>query len=278
MGSPQAYRLCLAFHYFHDFPFVLLNCILIYAGRRSVDRMASIGVTMNDNIPLEQFDLDSYLAAIPSRNRRSCHENDPRYVLFMLDTSASIDTSDFEAAKQAIATIATSLCGYIKVALMSFSGKRYLDFCFDCYPDTGQPRRNIRDAIINTPDRTGSTHTADAIKCACQKMLTPACGVPRGLTTNNIDVVMLTDGKNNGPCQSKLLEVAKCLKDQRTINIFAIAIGSGTAEKVVNLVKHPDFTHIFQVRDFAQLRLLVAAATAAANSAKCVQHSGGLCG
>lgn len=238
--------------------------------------MASLDATTTDNIPL---DLDSYLAAIPSRNWRSCHDNDSRYVLFIMDTSGSIGPTHFGTAKQVVATIANSLCGYIKVALMSFSTGRYLDFCFDCYPDIdpGQPRQAIRNAIMNTPYRSGGTSTADAIKCACQKMLTPACGVPQGLTTNNIDVVILTDGMNNGPCQSKLLEVAKYLKDQRTINIFAIAIGSGSAQTVANLVKHPDFTHIFQVRDFTQLNLLVAAATAAANGAKCLPHSGGMC-
>ena len=230
-----------------------------------------------DSIPLEQFDLDAYLAFSSLRMRRSCHDDiDSRYVLFIMDTSGSIGPTDFHAAKQAVAVIANSLCGYIKVALMSFSHRRYLDFCFDCYPDEGQPRTAIRNAIMNTTYRGGSTHTADAIKCACEHMLSPACGNPR--LTNNIDVVILTDGMNNGPCQSKLLEVSKCLKNVDTINIFAIAIGRGTAETVANLVKRPDYTHIFQVKDFTQLGLLVTAAEAAAAGEKCIKHSGGVCG
>ena len=249
-----------------------------HTGKRSEESMTPVDTTI-DNVPLEQFDLDTYLASTPLRMRRSCHgDNDTRYVLFILDTSGSIEAPRFEAAKQAVAVIANSLCGYIKVALMSFSTARYLDFCFDCYPDEGQPRNTIRDAIMNTPYRNGLTHTADAIKCACEHMLSPTCGPPRGLQTNNIDVVILTDGKNNGPCKSKLLEVSQCLKNEDTVNIFAIAIGSGSAQTVANLVKRPDYTHIFQVKDFTQLGLLVNAAEAAAASEKCIRHSGGLCG
>ena len=258
---------------------LILFCLTVHAGKRSVDSTTSIDATTDVSIPLEQFDLDSYLAASysPLRIRRSCNESDPRYVLFIMDTSGSITESEFNNSKQAVAAIANSLCGNVKVALMSFSTQRYLDFCFDCYPDQGRPRQAIHDAIMATPYRGGSTRTADAIKCACEKMLTPACGPPNGLMTNNIDVVILTDGFNNGPCQNKLLEVAKCLKDEDTINIFAIAIGSGNAQTVANLVKRPDYTHIFQVKDFAELNQLVGAAEAAAAVRKCISHSGGLC-
>lgn len=258
--------------------FTEFNLFKIYTGKRSEESMTPLDATIN-NIPLEQFDLDAYLAFSPLRMRRSCHgDNDPRYVLFIMDTSGSIGSTDFDAAKQAVAVIANSLCGYSKVALMSFSTARYLDFCFDCYPDEGQPRTAIRNAIMNTPYRGGSTYTADAIKCACEHMLSPTCGPPLGNRTNNIDVVILTDGFNNGPCQSKLLEVAKCLKDEDTINIFAIAIGGGSAQTVANLVKHPDYTHIFQVKDFTQLGQLATAAERAAAGGKCIKHSGGLCG
>ena len=64
--------------------------------------------------------------------------------------------------------------------------------------------------------------------------------------TNNIDVVILTDGiNNNGPCRNKHLAVAKCPKDNHTINIFTIAIGSGSTQMIANLVKHANYTHIF---------------------------------
>ena len=87
-----------------------------------------------DNILLEQFDLDSYLAASPSEIWRSCHDNDPHYVLFIMDSSGNITSTGIDAAKQAILLQlhANSLRGYIKVALMSFSTPRYLEFCFDC--------------------------------------------------------------------------------------------------------------------------------------------------
>ena len=241
----------------------------MFAGKRSVDQIES---NTTDSIPLDLFDLNSYRAAVPSRHQRSCHANAPRYVLFILDTSGSIDPVDFEDAKKAVATIANSLCGYIKVALMSFSDVRYLDFCFDCYPDQRQPRQAIYDAIMNTPYRDGGTYTADAIKCACQHMLTPACGVKQGLF-ENIHVVILTDGDNNGPCSEKLVEVSKCLSDQATIDIFAIAIGSGTTETVANLVKHPDYNHIFKVDTFAELLPLVNSANLLAQRRFCLPHT-----
>ena len=75
--------------------------------------------------------------------------------------------------------------------------------------------------------------------------------LPSRLVTNNIDVVILTDGINNNawPCRNKHLAVAKCPKDNHTINIFTIAIGSGSTQMIANLVKHANYTHIFEVKD-----------------------------
>lgn len=196
-----------------------------------------------------------------------------------MDTSGNITSTGVDAAKQAILLHlhANSLRGYIKVALMSFSTPRYLDVCFDCYLDKGPLRQAICAAIMNPRYIGGSALTADAIKCACEKMWTPSCDLR--LMTNNIDVVILTDGLNNNawPCRNKDLAVVKCPKDEHTINIFTIAISSGSAQTVANLVKHPYFNQIFEVKDFAELKLLAGAAEAAAAGGTCFVHSGGLC-
>ena len=208
---------------------------------------------LDPSIPVEEFDLGKYIDTIhDDRAKRQTRCTKKRYVLFILDTSGSIGEANFNAAKNVIADISETLCDHLKVALLTYERYINLEFCFNCYND----RRDIKQAILRARYRHGpATHTTDAIKCACDHILSSQCGLPQGINTSDIDVVLLTDGEHDGPCQSNLNLTVKCLHDRANINTFGIGIGSvdyASATALTNGVG----TNIFRVENFAQLQQL----------------------
>ena len=84
---------------------------------------------------------------------------------------------------------------------MTFDHKYFPEFCFDCYGNTRDGRAAIANAIlsINYNRNYGIqyTHTAGAIDCVCDVLLTESCGLDPA--ANCIDVVFITDGLSNDP-------------------------------------------------------------------------------
>lgn len=73
------------------------------------------------------------------------------------------------------------------------------------------------------------THTGEAIRCACNSILTVPCGLPNKESYRQcpapIDVVIITDGKSNG--NLRVCEEAKCLHSNSLYDISAFSIGVG---------------------------------------------------
>lgn len=224
---------------------------MLYTGKRSISEEESV---MDE----DASDHDSF-AQLPTqdhtvhRKKRQCTGAATRYVLFILDTSGSIGRTNFNAVKSIIAAISSKLCDHLKVALITYNSEINLEFCFKCYGK----RQDIYNAVMNTQYRGGTTHTHDAVKCACQTMLSAACGIPKGLKQDNIDVVILTDGWHNGPCKSQLRNALGCLHGRSNINTFGIGIGTVNADAVNALVDVHDGNHIFRVASFAHLKELL---------------------
>ena len=196
--------------------------------------------------------MDKRVNAIHERRRRqTCSNGDIRHVLFIVDTSGSIGATTFNKVRDLLANISEKLCDHLRVAMMTYSHNINLEFCFNCHTD----RRDIFNAIKRVRYRGGLTHTTDATKCACDTLLTPRCGLPKGRYTPNTDIVYLTDGHHNGPCKNNLANEVKCFHNQRNINTFAIAIGNA-ALATVEALENPHDTgdsHIFNVDDFVEL-------------------------
>ena len=209
---------------------------------------------LDPSIPVVEFDLEKYRSSIhENRKKRQCSNNpSKRYVLFIVDTSGSIGATNFEDVKSIIADISETLCDHLKVGLLTYSDYIHLEFCFKCYND----RRDIKAAILRTQYRGGFTHTTDAIKCACEEILTSGCGLPQGINTPNIDVVLLTDGVHNGPCQNVLNFTVKCLHDKVNINTFGIGIGNTVFESVRALTNSAG-NNIFRVDNIPDLKNLL---------------------
>ena len=213
---------------------------------------------LDPTIPVEEFDLEKYVNIIHDNRRKrqikctnDTHNATVRYVLFIVDTSGSISKADFDAVKEIIANISDALCDHLKFALLTYSRYIHLEFCFNCYND----RRDIRSAILRSGYRGGPTHTTSAIKCACEQILTTSCGLPAGILTPNIDVILLTDGKHNGPCRSRLSATVECLHNRENINTFGIGVGSIDYESVRALT-NGEGANIFRAENFTELQQL----------------------
>ena len=198
--------------------------------------------------------MEATVKALHKRRRRqTC--NKIRYVLFIVDNSGSIGASTFNKVKDLLARISEKLCDRLRVAMMTYSDDINLEFCFKCYTD----RRDIFKAIKRVRYRGGWTHTTDATKCACRKLLTPECGLPSDpFTIPTIDIVYLTDGVHNGPCKNNLKKELKCFHTRTNINTYAIAVGNAAREsvKAIEDPQNPADVHIFDVDNFQHLEVL----------------------
>ena len=167
------------------------------------------------------------------RQTRSCYPGGTQHILFLLDTSGSIGSSDFTKVKDSISKFVKLVCRPVKIAVMTFNHDYKLEFCFDCYGNTCQERLNTATKIQNIPYRGGWTHTAGAARCACNVLLSRSCGLDP--YANCIDVVFITDGRSNDPTREICSEVS-CLHKRPGVNTYAIGIGNSVLQSELNCI------------------------------------------
>ena len=146
-----------------------------------------------------------------------CEDNNvKRSVLFVLDTSGSIGQQDFQRMTNALSTLTPFFCAPVQFALMTFSSRRWLEFCFDCFDNTLAGQNATRQAIANTVYHGGSTHSGKAARYACNELINmQKCGL---FPSSCIDVVFITDGQSNGPLN--VCEEVKCLHDNQEMDFI----------------------------------------------------------
>lgn len=173
-----------------------------------------------------------------------------RSILFVLDTSGSINKKDFNMMKMAIGKLVPFMCGKIQVAVMTFGSQLKNEFCFNCY--NNNQRSELIDAINNIQYRGGWTHTGEAARCAYHEYLTPSCGLHP--VANCIDVVFITDGQSNGALSA--CREANCLRNHlvshHVLQVYAIGIGSGVNEGEIDCIAGSDEDSIFSIKSFAE--------------------------
>lgn len=167
------------------------------------------------------------------RQTRTCYPGETQHILFILDTSGSIGSSDFTKVKNSISKFVKLVCRPVKIAVMTFNHEYKLEFCFDCYGNTCQERINTVTKIQNIPYRGGMTYTAGAARCACNVLLSQSCGLDP--TANCIDVVFITDGYSNDPTR-RICSDVRCLHNRTGVNTYAIGIGNYVRQSELNCI------------------------------------------
>ena len=221
---------------------------------------------LQDDITPEPFNLDDQLKAIDKHHRRQRRMSpccDDRYVLFILDTSGSIGSKIFTDMVDSLSQLVPLFCKNTRIAAMTFGTHIYHEFCFNCFENDDVFRTKLKDAVSSIPYHGGYTHTGRAIKCACDEILSTACGLPGEAEYKEcpapIDVVVLTDGHSNGPLD--VCQTAKCLHDQTLydINTFAIGVDNFDQAELDCIVDQNDLNvnNIFYIDNFTELDTLI---------------------
>ena len=95
-----------------------------------------------------------------------------QYVLFVLDTSASIEISEFDNMTTALSCLVPHFCNPINIAVMTFDDHYFMEFCFNCFDNTCEGRKKAADAVGAINHRyKGFTHTGGAVRCV-EELLT----------------------------------------------------------------------------------------------------------
>nr|WNS50063.1 matrilin-2 [Halisarca dujardinii] len=181
-----------------------------------------------------------------NRHRRQCDQT--RYFVLVLDTSGSINSALFHKQTEYLATIVESLCGTIKVAMITYSTGVHPIMCFDFTEDKVQAAAKIRAATYIS----GGTDTAGALKYVKDTILQTSCGwTPSANDEKHLNIITLTDGAHNS---DSLIPSLVNQLGQTTTNteLYAIAYGNVYQPGIAILVKNADTKHIFNIDAFDQ--------------------------
>ena len=199
-----------------------------------------------DPIP---FDWNIHGSHFRYRRQTRCSNDDTQHVLFVLDSSGSVGKKNFKDMKNAVATLVPLFCRKIKTALISFSSDINLEYCFNCFNNSGFGRGAAAEKIRNATYLGGCTHTGATAKCICNDILNTSCGIE---TTECLDVVIITDGHSNDP-NRQLCQEIECLHKKVGITTYAIGIGGNTNRNELECIAHntDDFGR-FEYKTFKQ--------------------------
>ncbi len=226
-----------------------------YIGKRSTQEDE---IEMKDNSRLESNNIKHH-APIPfsmkehghrfRRNINKCDPEDIQHVLFVLDTSGSIQPETFRQMTGAVADLTTLFCKPIEVAALTFSHTFFIEFCFDCFGSDDFGRDAAGDTIRDIPYRGGSTSTGGAAKCVCDQLLDSSCGVEN--TDNTcVDVIFITDGQSNDH-DLKICDQVKCLHNHvLKLNTYALGIGDYDTEEIKCIQDSTNEQNLFTYESF----------------------------
>ena len=160
----------------------------------SYDEVTATNELMDNYSVPNPFDFDGHLSAITThRNKRQANSK-KRYVLFILDSSGSIGSAQFTLMKEVLSNLLPLFCGNALFGVMSYGAKLERDICFNC---DQIDRFKLQQALRSIKYHYGSsTRSGDAIRCACDYMLSRSCGYFNELNSIT-DVIFLTDGHSN---------------------------------------------------------------------------------
>ena len=219
----------------------------------SVDDTAATNELMDDYSISNAFDFDGHFSAITTHRNKRAANNKKRYVLFILDSSGSIKSSQFTLMKEVLSDLLPVFCGNALFGVMSYGAKLERDICFNCdQTDRGKLWQALRSIKYH---RGGYTRSGDAIRCACDYMLSTSCGYfnePNSIT----DVIFLTDGHSNRG--ENVCTATNCIADG--VNVISIGVGDDIDYDELECIKgdNSPSSHIFDVKDLAGLKDLQA--------------------
>ena len=211
------------------------------------DHVGDSGNILKDSSTPISFEWKTYDSYFRQRRETQCGNDDTQYVLFILDSSGSIEQDDFIKMKEAVAKLVPLFCKKIETALISFSSNIKLEYCFDCFRNTIYGRKEASEAIKQAEYLGDYTYTAATARCVCENILDSSCGISS--TPECLDVIFITDGRSNDPTL-QICEEIKCLHNKAGVNTYAIGIGGYDPNELECIDNSSDKFGMFEYQTF----------------------------
>jgi len=167
-------------------------------------------------------------------------------ILFLLDSSGSVGTSNFQKQLDFTKDLSRSLFAGshdLRIGVLTFSSSVHNQFYLNRYTNA----QDIVRAIGNIPYDAGSTRTDLALQYARTNVFTSNHG-DRADAPNV--AIILTDGKSS---DAKLTATQAELLLRANVKVIAVGIGSGAAVGELDLIAG-GHGHVYTVSSFAALK------------------------
>lgn len=174
----------------------------------------------------------------------------PADIVFLLDSSGSVGTTNFQKQKDFVAKFAQSFTigpHNVQIGVVTFASTVHNEFNLNTFHD----KHSLVNAINGIHYNSGSTYTHTALQYVEKNSFTSAAGDRPGVA--NILIVM-TDGQSTNPTQTQS-ETVKL--HQMNLKVFGIGIGSGVDRTELGHIAS-DSKHVFLVNNFDALKTLQA--------------------
>ena len=189
-----------------------------------------------------------YLCMYRTENR--CSDSSVLDVVFVIDTSGSIGSSNFQLIRNFVANIATKLIQNhprSAIGVILFNDSAHIQFNLEAYTNPS----TLLSAINRLPYSGGGTNTAGALRL----LLSSAQNGTLGLRYDSSHVaIVITDGRSNN--QTETLATANLLHVSNIFNVFTVGvIGAGLME-LQRIASSPEIVFFTSSLNSSSLQLL----------------------
>lgn len=168
-------------------------------------------------------------------------------IVFLVDSSSSISTQDFQEVKTFIRTFVEGLdieTGKVQLGLAQFSTKTYKEFLLGDYAD----KADLIEKINKVPYRTGGTFMGEAMRFLKENYFTSAGGSRADQYVPQI-VVVITDGESADDIKQPAGELR-----QNGIIIFAIGVSASNMTELQTIANRPAERFVVSIENYQALQ------------------------
>ena len=170
--------------------------------------------------------------------------------MFLLDSSGSVGSSDFQKLKEFVAQFAQSVeigngPNEVQIGAVTWSTRVYNQFNMNTF----STKSALLNAINGISYDSGSTYTHLALRYIRVNSFQPSAG-DRANVPNIL--VVITDGRSSYPSQTVI--AAQALHAIPGLTIFAIGVGDGATDELGIIAS--DLRKVLGVKDFSTIQVL----------------------
>lgn len=181
--------------------------------------------------------------------RTDCRSAQVADIVFIVDESGSITSSNFELMKRFLHRTISGLevnPDSVRVGLILYNDRPSADF----YLDTFVNKNDILNYIKIIPYRGGGTATGAALKFAKNNLFTKNRGSRKALGVKQIAVV-ITDGQS----QDDVTDTAAELR-RSGVTVYALGVKNASVDELTKIASYPERQFVFNVESFQMLSSL----------------------